>query len=80
MKQEINFSPGDILYYPDNLATAILLEYDWGQAKWIYSLRSPLAGDREGDHYVMLDCTKEDLLLGAIDSGRFVYYPVKRST
>mgnify|MGYP001475126638 CR=1 FL=1 len=80
MKEEINFAPGDILYYPDNLATAILLEYDWVEGSWTYSLRSPLGGDREGKHYLMLDCTKDELLQGAVQDGRFNHYPVKGST
>ena len=75
--EEIIFSRGDILYYPHNVATAVLLEYDWVEESWTYSLRSPLESDRHGNHYVMLDCTKESMLQGAVEQGRFVHYPVR---
>ena len=77
--EEITFAPGDILYYPDNLATAILLEYDLVEDSWTYSLRSPLGSDVHGKHYIMLDSSGDKLLQGAVREGRFNHYPVKRS-
>lgn len=74
MKNKYIFSPGDIIYYPDNLATAILLEYDSIGEEWVYSLRSPLGSHREGQHFIKVTSSRQQLLYEAVESGKFVHY------
>lgn len=68
----ISLKPGDILYYPDNYATALLITKI--DDVWHYALRSPLAAEPHGRHYLKIDVAKENMLTDAIEDGRFILY------
>ena len=78
MKYKSKLSPGDMVYYSDNLATALLIEYCEDRETWKYSLRSPTEDNRCGRHFVKLAHSLEQFMLEAIKSGKFEYYPVNK--
>ena len=70
----MNLKSGDMVYFEDSLATAVLL-YKRADL-WAYSLRSPPSYNLT--HYVVsVQFDKETDFVKAIKSGRFQYYETR---
>ena len=69
---------GDLIYYEEHKATALLLErfVAAGKQRWSYALRSPKRSE-EGvplwsDFMIGLMSSDEEMILEALNEGRFV--------
>jgi hypothetical protein len=70
----VNLKSGDMVYFEDSLATAVLL-YKRDDL-WVYSLRSPPKYDLT--HFVVsVQFDKETDFVKAIKSGRFQHYEAR---
>jgi hypothetical protein len=69
-----NLSVGDMLHYPENHATGILLHFDVGTGHWSYSLMSPSTKDPTAILHDVYDVHHSKILEG-ISAGRLRYIP-----
>ena len=74
----MDLKPGDMIHYPVNHATVILMYKHEGQ--WHYALRSPLENNPDGEHYLKMDFCAENMLTKEINDGNFILFKAKNES